>query len=205
MKTLLILTGPQGSGNHLWSKVFSADNSVWGWKNLLNTYWIPHSDEPFAMAWDNPSLLKDIEFGNYAVTSISCPYARDGQAIDPKYVEFINEARHLGYCVKIAIIGRDKNVLQHQQTRVRGAVSYNRFEQHLPYLQSLHPVYLSTELLYLYRRDYVRSLSRQLEFPIHIEDAVLDEILVKDPNTKYFCQSETQELDHFVRHVSGIK
>ena len=90
MKTLLILTGPQGSGNHLWSKVFSADNSVWGWKQLLTTYWIPHSAEPFAPAWDNPELLKDIEFGNYAVTSISCPYARDGQAIEPRYIEFAN-------------------------------------------------------------------------------------------------------------------
>ena len=205
MKTLLILTGPQGSGNHLWSKVFSADNSVWGWKQLLTTYWIPHSAEPFAPAWDNPELLKDIEFGNYAVTSISCPYARDGQAIEPRYIEFVNEAKRLGYHVKIAIIGRDQNVLRHQQTRVRGAVSYNRFERHLHYLQSLSPVYLSTELLYLYRRDYVRSISRQLQFPIHIEDAVLDEILVKDPNAKYFKPAETQELDHFVRHVSGIK
>ena len=205
MKTLLILTGPQGSGNHLWSKVFSADDSVWGWKQLLTTYWIPHSAEPFAPAWDNPELLKDIEFGNYAVTSISCPYARDGRAIEPHYVAFINEAKRLGYHVKIAIIGRDQNVLQYQQTRVRGAVSYNRFEHHLPYLQSLSPVYLSTELLYLYRRDYVRSLSMQLQFPIHIEDTVLDEILVKDPNAKYFQPAETQELDHFVRHVSGIK
>lgn len=205
MKTLLILTGPQGSGNHLWSKVFSADNSVWGWKQLLTTYWIPHSAEPFAPAWDNPHLLKDIEFGNYAVTSISCPYARDGQAIEPHYVAFINEAKQLGYHVKIAIIGRDQNVLQYQQTRVRGAVSYDRFKHHLPYLQSLHPVYLSTELLYLYRKDYVRSLSLQLEFPIHIEDSVLDEILIKDPNSKYFQPAETQELDHFVRHVSGIK
>lgn len=205
MKTLLILTGPQGSGNHLWSKVFSADNTVWGWKQLLTSYWIPHSDEPFAMAWDCPQLLKDFDFNKYAVTSISCPYAKDGQAVEPKYTEFVNEAQRLGYCVKVAIIGRDKNVLEHQQKRVRGAVSYNRFETHLPYLQSLNPVYLSTELLYLYRKDYVRSVSKQLEFPIHIDDAILDEILIKDPNAKYFQQTEPQELDHFVRYVSGIK
>lgn len=205
MKTLLIITGPQGSGNHLWSKIFSADDSVWGWKQLLDTYWIPHSAEPFAPAWDNPGLLKDFEFGNYAVTSISCPYARDGQALEPRYAEFISEARRLGYRVKVAIIGRDKNVLEYQQTRVRGAVSYKTFENNLPYLQSLNPVYLSTELLYLYRKDYLRSLSTQLEFPIYIEDSKLEEILKQDPNTKYFHAAETQELDHFVRHVSGIK
>lgn len=205
MKTLLIVTGPQGSGNHLWSKIFSADKSVFGWKHLLDTYWIPHSAEPFALAWDDPKLLKDIEFGNYAMTSISCPYAKDGKAIEPKYAEFISEARRLRYTVKIAIIGRDQNVLRYQQTRVRKEVSYGRFQENLPYLQSLHPVYLSTELLYLYKRDYIRSISTQLEFPIHIEDSVLDEILKTDPNTKYFQQAETQELDHFVRYVSGIK
>lgn len=205
MKTLLILTGPQGSGNHLWSKVFSADNSVWGWKQLLDTYWIPHSSEPFSLAWDNPSFLKEINFGHYAVTSISCPYARDGQAVEPRYQEFVEEARYLGYTVKIAIIGRDKNILQHQQARVRRQVTLHKFEDNLPYLQSFYPVYLSTELLYLYRQDYVRSISTQLQFPINIEDSVLDEILIKDPNAKYFKPAETQELDYFVRQVSGIK
>lgn len=205
MKTLLILTGPQGSGNHLWSKVFSADKSIYGWQQLLTSYWIPHSAEPFARAWDNPQLLKDFEFGNYAMTSISCPYAKDGQAVDPKYREFVAEARRLGYQVKIAIIGRDKNVLEYQQQRVRREVTLGRFEANLPYLQSLQPVYLSTELLYLYRKDYLRSISVQLHFPIFIEDAVLDEILIKDPNAKYFQPAETQELDYFVRQVSGIK
>ena len=205
MKTLLIITGPQGSGNHLWSKIFSADNSVWGWKQLLDTYWIPHSAEPFAPAWENPRLLKEIEFGSYAVTSISCPYAKDGQAVEPKYLEFINEACNLGYKVKIAIIGRDRNILLHQQQRVRKQVTLNKFEENLPYLQSLRPVYLSTELLYLYRRDYIRSIADQLQFPVNIEDNVLNEILIKDPNSKYFTQSDMQDLDYFVRQVSGIK
>ena len=204
MKTLLIVTGPQGSGNHLWSKVFSADSSVWGWKQLLDTYWIPHSAEPFALAWEDPRLLKEIDFGNYAMTSISCPYAKNGEAVEPKYAEFISEAKRLGYQVKLAIIGRDQNVLQYQQTRVRGAVSYHRFESNLHYLQSLHPVYLSTELLYLYKKDYIRSLSMQLEFPINIEDQQLEKILEQDPNAKYFKAAPEQELDHYVRYVSGL-
>ena len=49
MKTLAILTGPQGSGNHLWSKIFSLHEDVFGWKSLLDNYWEAHRySEPFA-------------------------------------------------------------------------------------------------------------------------------------------------------------
>ena len=41
MKTLAVLTGPQGSGNHLWSKIFSLHEDVFGWKSLLDNYWEP--------------------------------------------------------------------------------------------------------------------------------------------------------------------
>lgn len=204
MKTLLIITGPQGSGNHLFSKVFAATEGVYGWKELNDTYWIPHDKEPFAEAWHNPSLLKDIEFGNYGVTSISCPYAYHGNTVTPDYDKFIDAARNLGYEVKLAIIGRDKNVLQYQQERVRGTHSFKHFDDMLPKLCLRNPVFLSTELLYLYRMDYVRSLITQLNFPIYITKEKLEEILVQDPNSKYFQPAEEQPLDAYVRTVSGI-
>ena len=48
-KTLVILTGPQGSGNHLWSKILSLHADVFGWKSLLDNYWEAHRiSEPFA-------------------------------------------------------------------------------------------------------------------------------------------------------------
>lgn len=202
MKTLLIITGPQGSGNHLWSKVFAASAEVYGWSELNNTYWIPHADEPFAAAWDNTTKLSDIEFDKFAVTSISCPYAKDGSAVEPNYASFVNEAERLGYKVRLAIIGRDQNVLQYQQQRVRGTHSYKRFEQHLAYLCGLNPVFISTELLYLYRMNYLRSLD--LGVPINITEEKLNEILVQDPNSKYFIPAEPQELDILVKHVSGL-
>lgn len=204
MKTLLILTGPQGSGNHLWSKVFAAQDNVYGWQGLNDTYWIPHDQEPFAEAWHNPTLLKDISTGEYAVTSISCPYAYKGQTVEPNYTEFIRQAEDLGYEVKLAIIGRDQNVLQYQQTRVRGTHSFNRFVPYLSSLDNYSPIFLSTELLYLYRMNYVRSLSKLLDFPIAITEEKLSEILIQDPNSKYFVAAPEQVLDSYVRTVSGL-
>ena len=41
-KKMLVLTGPQGAGNHLWSKIFSLHPKVYGWKTLLDNYWEAH-------------------------------------------------------------------------------------------------------------------------------------------------------------------
>jgi hypothetical protein len=204
MKNLLIITGPQGSGNHLWSKVFAASSSVFGWAALNDTYWIPHDQEPFAESWHNTELLKYVNTGEYSVTSISCPYAYHGVVTEPNYKEFINAAKDLGYNVKVAIIGRDKTVLQYQQERVRGASSLHRFEHHLDYLCSLDPVFLSTELLYLYGMNYIRSLKSQLGLSIDVSESKLAEILKQDPNSKYFRAAEDQPLDNYVRTVSGL-
>jgi hypothetical protein len=204
VKTLLIITGPQGSGNHLWSKVFAATPNVHGWQALLKEYWIAHDQEPFADAWHDATKLTNVEFDQYAVTSISCPYAYHGVTTVPDYESFVNQARALNYEIKIAIIGRDQNVLQHQQTRVRGAASIDHFKRWLPWLCLHNPTFLSTELLYLYGMDYLRTLSTQLIFPIEIEQAQLDEILKQDPNSKYFTAAAEQPLDQYVRQVSGL-
>ena len=61
-KKIVILTGPQGSGNHLWSKVFSLHEDVFGWKSLLENYWEAHRlTEPFAAYWRDPSTLKEFD------------------------------------------------------------------------------------------------------------------------------------------------
>lgn len=206
MKTLLIITGPQGSGNHLFSKIFARSPLVFGWKKLTEAYWIAHDEEPFAEAWANPSKLKSIEFAqDYAVTSISCPYAYKGTVTIPKYDEFITEAMDLGYKVKLAIIGRDANILKHQQERVRLRYSTPDMLSLMPMLEDLNPTFLSTELLYLYREYYVRSLPELLDFPVSISDDDLRDVLLQDPNSKYFTIVGEQPLDPIVRKVSGIK
>jgi hypothetical protein len=76
MAKMLILTGPQGAGNHLWSKVLSLHPKVYGWKTLLENYWEAHRfAEPFAQHWRDHTLLKSFDWSQseYYFTSISLP------------------------------------------------------------------------------------------------------------------------------------
>jgi hypothetical protein len=207
MKQLLIITGPQGSGNHVFSKIFALHKDVYGWKDLLNEYWIAHDYEPFSDCWDMPSLLNAIDWTSmdYYVTSISCPYANKGVVTIPKYKDFIKIATQLGINVKVAIIGRDQNVINYQQERIRDRHSLPDFESELDYLMTLDPIFISQELLYLYKDKYLKSLSKQLDFPIAHDDVRISEILKQDANEKYFHSIDMQELDYTVRKVSGLK
>ena len=206
MKEMLIVTGPQGSGNHVFSKVFSLDKRVYGWKDLLNQYWIAHDFEPFNECWSNPNFLNYIDWNSsdYYVTSISCPYAKNGVVTIPKYKEFITNLTKLGIKTKVAIIGRDQNILKYQQLRVRDRFSYPDFNSQLDYLMNFDPVFLSQELLYLYKTAYLKSLSIQLDFPIDYSNPIVDEILKQDANAKYFKEIARTELDNITRKVSGL-
>lgn len=205
-KRLLIITGPQGSGNHLFSKIFALHDDVFGWKDLNKQYWIAHDKEPFAEAWHDVSKLKDVDWGgkDYAVTSISCPYAYKGVTTEPNYDNFITEAKSLGYDVSVAIIGRDQNIIKYQQQRVRYTHSYPKFSSKLESLMQHQPVFLSTELLYLYKEYYVRSLSSLVGIPVDSSRDTVNSILAVDTNEKYFAPADDQELDVTVRQVSGI-
>lgn len=207
MKEMLIITGPQGSGNHVFSKVLALHKQVYGWKDLLNEYWIAHDYEPFSECWDIPSLLNSIDWTtmNYYVTSISCPYANEGVVTIPKYKDFITMLQQLGIKVKVAIIGRDQTVLKYQQERIRDRHSLPDFEKELDYLMTFDPVFISQELLYLYKDKYLQSLSKQLDFPIQYDDPRVFDILKQDANEKYFQRISLQELDKTVRKVSGLQ
>lgn len=207
MKTMLITTGPQGSGNHLFSKIFALHKDVFGWDKLLDTYWIAHKDEPFAEHWINPELLKTFDWrqSDYYVTSISCPYHNVDVPTKPDYRQFIATLNELGIEVKVAVIGRDQNILKSQQQRIRNRVSLNDFLEQLDYLNTFNPIYLSQELLYLYKEHYVNNIAKLLDFPMDSNDTRIVEILKQDANSKYINDIEMQELDKFVRKVSFIK
>jgi hypothetical protein len=188
MKQLLIFTGPQGSGNHLWSKIFALHPEVAGWSALLDTYWIPHDQEPFATCWKNPAQLQQHDWSkkDYHVTSISCPYFDGSQLVVPNIAEFAAQALGCGLQVKIAIIGRDQNILGMQETRVRGRSTFYMAQEAYKKLASWNPVYLSYELLHLYQGSYLAQISKTLDFPIAYNDDRLSEILKDDTNQKYF-------------------
>ena len=204
MKTLLILTGPQGSGNHLWSKIFALHPDVYGWHALLHEYWIGHDREPFADYWRDPDQLKNFNWStsDFFVTSVSTPYMYNGDQTIPNVVRFAAVAMGLGICVKIAIIGRDRNILEYQETRVRGNATYDLALKEYEKLKTWAPVFLSYELLHLYGKNYLHQISQQLKFPVDIEHPELDNILEDDTNSKYFRFVEYHPTDDLAKNAS---
>ena len=202
MKTILILTGPQGAGNHLWSKIFALHPQVTGWAKLLNEYWIGHDQEPFAKYWQDPSQLKYYRWAqsDWFVTSMSVPYMNNGEPTVPDFRSFVRELQNLGHRAKFAIIGRDQNIVRMQETRVRGAPTVDQAVA--AYDQLAAPVFLSYELLHLYGRKYLESVSQQLGFPIAANDPRLETILDQDTNSKYFSAIEYHPTDDLARHAS---
>ena len=203
MKRLLIFTGPQGSGNHLWSKIFALHPEVAGWSALLDEYWIPHDQEPFADCWRDPALLKTRDWSqhDYYVTSISCPYIDDTRWAVPDIVAFAKQASACELQVQIAIIGRDRNILGFQETRVRGRSTFEIAQDQYEKLADWNPVYLSYELLHLYQGSYLRQLSKLLEFPIAYEDTRLEEIIKDDTNQKYIHPIDHHWTDKLMKTV----
>ena len=204
MKQLLIVTGPQGSGNHVWSKIFALHSAVYGWKELNQTYWIGHDQEPFADCWNNTDRLKEFDWNqsDYYVTGVSCPYMNNGERTVPNLIGFAAQAMGCGINVRFAIIGRDRNILTFQETRLRGEPTYDLAVEQYQKLATWNPVYLSYELLQLYSRDYLKQLSISLEFPIDYSNAHVDEILKDDTNKKYFQSVEHHPTDDLARHTS---
>ena len=190
---MLILTGPQGAGNHLWSKVFSQHSDVYGWKSLLENYWEPHrTTEPFAKYWRDTELLDDFDWtqSDYYVTSISVPLGIPNDDVNPLWTpdleQFKNKVESLGIQTQFAVVGRDQNILREQQTRIRSESTLPLFLEQMP----KQPIFLSYELLYLYKDRYVETLD--VNIPV---DSNVEHLLVEDANNKYVHSVESSELD----------
>lgn len=192
-RQMLILTGPQGAGNHLWSKVFSQHPEVYGWKTLLENYWEPHRfNEPFAQYWRDPAKLKDFDWtqSEHYFTSISVPLGIPGDDVNPLWepnLQAFQQAVHAcGVNTRFAVVGRDQNILREQQTRIRTQPTLPMFIAQMPQ----DPIFLSYELLYLYQDAYVRSLD--VNIPV---DPNVAWMLEDDANAKYVHGVDRNELD----------
>jgi hypothetical protein len=198
MAKMLILTGPQGAGNHLWSKVLSLHPEVYGWKTLLENYWEAHRfAEPFAQHWRDHSLLKSFDWtqSEYYFTSISLPLGIVGHDVNPIWMPdvqgFAATVMGCGVEVEIAVVGRDQTILNNQQTRIRKQSTLPMFLEQLPKLWN--PTFLSYELLYLYKQDYLKSL--KLNIPVAWNDPSINTILENDSNLKYIHYVDEYVLD----------
>ena len=204
MKKLILITGPQGSGNHLYSKLLALHSEVWGWKELNETFWIGHDQEPFNKFWVNPELWKTTDFGDYkyAFASISVPYVQNGVTVVPDFDAFIHGAESAGWTVQLVIIGRDVNILEAQQQRLRKKVTLPNMLNALDRLvEQYDPIYISHELVCLYGANYLKSLSRLLDFPIDYGNPMVSEILKENSNKKYIKYLEEVELDKLVTKI----
>lgn len=207
-KKLLIITGPQGSGNHLFSRLLSLHRDVGGWKELQDEYWIPSDLETFAKYWVHPEQLTEFDFSShdYWVANVSCPFMYDGVRYLPKILEFATECKKLGIHAEIGIIVRDQNINREQQLRVRKEVTLPiALEYYYDILiPSEFPVhFIDHEAFFLHKKHYLRYLQRILKFPIAWDDPNIMQFIDEDANSKYIKYVDKHWLDEQVWH--GIK
>ena len=202
MKKLLIITGPQGSGNHFFSRVLSMHSDVEGWEDLLDNYWIPSDKEPFAEFWIDPQKLTPGFFNksnkNYFMANVSCPFFFDGKREIPKILEVAHRAQLFGIEVQIAIIVRDQNINQLQQQRVRGEHTTPIAQEY--YYNTLIPSdipvhFLDHEAFFLHKEHYVDWVGRTIGFPVETDPEKLMKFITEDANHKYVKAIDHHWLD----------
>lgn len=201
---LVILTGPQGSGNHLFSKIFSYHPDVHGW-DFGEKYWIPSDEEPFAECWVNPEKTSEMLTESLMVANVSVPFVYDGVKQVPKLQEVIYEAQDAGYQVTVCVVVREQNINMEQQKRVRKEIT---LPTALEYYQNLEPrwargyqwnlEFVSHESLYLYKGMYLKWLSSKIGFPIAYDDVRVERDLSDNQNAKYVNHVQQHWLDHQV-------
>ena len=199
MTNILVITGPQGTGNHVFSKVLSMHKDVYGWDQLLREYWVNHDAAPFKDIWREPEKIDSYFWKepNY-VLSVSGPYIEniDGvrHTIYPNYKEVLERLSKKGNLM-VGIIGRDQNITAQNQVRKRGVESFHNFLNKIEDLVEYKHTFLSVELLYMFRHQYVKSLNSVLNIPVDYTNEKLHYILNKDPNAKYVHYVEHSWLD----------
>jgi hypothetical protein len=188
---VILLTGPQGSGNHLWSKVFT----TWADKE----YWVGHKDEPHSNLWEDMDSWRTHKFSGDTVISISVPYAVRGNTKFPDITGWKEIMVNRDIDHKICVTTRDGYINFLQNERVRPE---NNYKEAVEYIKGLEvDCYLSTETLLQYQWKYIEQISKQLDFPVPYK--TID--FTQSFNEKYVHYVETFHLDDTVRRVSGIK
>lgn len=189
----------------MYAKIFGSNENVFAWETLQHKYWEGHDMEPFSDCWENPELLLDFDTTthDYYYTSMGAPYVFDGETKIPDFKNFHHYATQAFHNVTYMIIGRDRNILEHQQTRVRGRHTTPRFLEQLDFFMDKKHIFVSQELLYLYGAKYVNSIEEQLDIPKNTNTRAIEKILVQDKNKKYMNYVEYTELDDLIKLASS--
>lgn len=206
-KKLLIIVGPQGSGNHIFARIFSFHPDVKGWEELKEKYWVKHNRENFSEYWWYPELMKPsiFEGSEYFLTNVSYPYNFDGYTIQPKILEVADKARIWGVDVSIAIICRDEEINRSQQFRLRKRHTLDSAREYFTnvLLPSNIPVhFLSLETFFCYKLDYLKYIKKIIDFPIDIDNPEILKYIDESPNKKYITPVDKYWLDK--ENVIGV-
>ena len=193
MRKLLIVCGPQGSGNHLFARLLSAHPNVKGWDSLKDNYWVPSDEEPFAKFWVHPEQLT-FPPGIFFCANVSVPFFYDGVRQVPKIKEVAYKAISKGVQPIIALIVRDRNINELQQKRVGGEVT---MDTALEYFKDLTCHFIDHEAFFLWKEKYIEYLGRILEFPVTTEG--IDNFITVDANHKYVVPVKDHWLDNEIR------
>jgi hypothetical protein len=201
-KKLLIITGPQGSGNHLFSRLLSNHPNVNGWEELSDKYWVPSDQEPFAEYWVDPNKLTAEHFygKDYHLANVSCPFFFNGTRYLPKILEVAERAKSFGIEVEIAIIVRDQNINKLQQLRVRKEhttpIAQDYYYNTL-LSSSFNVHFLDHEAFFLHKEHYLKWVSKVVGFPISTGPEIL-KFIDQDANIKYVTYVDEYWLDEIV-------
>jgi hypothetical protein len=133
------------------------------------------------------------------VLSVSGPYVdKDAMGVRhtkyPNYKEVLRRLNEKGN-LQVGIIGRDQNITAQNQLRKRGVESLHNYLNKIEDIMEYRHTFLSVELLYMFRHQYVKSLDSVLDIPVDYTNERLHYILNKDPNAKYVHYVENSWLD----------
>lgn len=198
MKKLLICTGPQGSGNHLFARLLSLHPDVVGWEELKHEYWVPSDEEPFAKYWMHPDEL-EFPNGEFFLANVSVPFFYDGVRQVPKIIEVCEKAVELGVEPTVAIIVRDQNINSLQQKRVGGEVTLPTALSYYGEIinSDIKYHFLDHEAFFLHRKNYIKYVGKILNFPVTMDG--INTFIDKDANHKYVRYVDEYWLDDTIR------
>ena len=195
MRRLIVVVGPQGAGNKLFSKLFAMNPATQGWQQLLESDTeLDHDLEPFHAAWTDPLLLSEYPWheSEIHVANISFPFVDvDNNIITPNLIEFINHAEKYAN-VTVVVIARDQNIItiqNHSYGRPNSA--YVLMEQ-LQHMEN-NFIFVSQESVYLYKHLYWNSIERQLGLPL-TDPELINVHLTNDRNKKYITNVTEQSM-----------
>jgi hypothetical protein len=173
---------------------------VQGWDAILDNYWVPTDEDFFAPYFVDPeTLTKEVfDAADYFVTDISCPFVFDGETTVPKLQEFCHKVNSFGIEVIIGIIVRDEYINTAQQQRLRGRRTLDIALAE--YSKLTYDVnYLSLESLFLHKQNYLKWVSKIIDFPIDLDNPDLFKFLENSPNEKYIKYVDDHWLDAEVK------